>query len=96
MAAITGTSQGDYDGNGTIEANDYNVWKANFGTANVDADGNGNGIVDAADYTIWRDHLGQTVGSGSSGASPSTVPEPSSLICLLIAGLAFACRRRNR
>lgn len=93
MAAATGTSLGDYDGNGIVQANDYNVWKSNFGTANAATDGNGNGIVDAADYTIWRDHLGQTAGSGS--ASPSLVPEPSSFFLLSIGSVLAAARRRK-
>jgi hypothetical protein len=58
---------GDYDGNGFVDAADYGVWRANFGSTNPQADGNGDGIVDAADYTIWRDNLG--AGNVPGGAS---------------------------
>ena len=51
---------GDFDGNGTVGPEDYDLWKANFGsTMFPDADGDGNGIVDLGDYTVWRDHLAQ-------------------------------------
>ncbi len=48
---------GDYDGNGTVDHADYDVWRAAFGTNNLVADGNGNGLVDAADYTVWRNAI---------------------------------------
>ncbi|MCA9188726.1 MAG: dockerin type I repeat-containing protein, partial [Planctomycetales bacterium] len=45
--------EGDYNGNGIVDAADYTVWKDTFGSSDdLIADGNGNGIVDAADYTI--------------------------------------------
>lgn len=54
-------SPGDYDGNGIVGTEDYNVWKTNYGTTeNLAADGNGDAIVDAADYTVWRDNLGNS------------------------------------
>ncbi len=44
---------GDYDHDDDVDADDYGVWKQNFGsTSNLFADGNGNGRVDAADYTV--------------------------------------------
>ncbi len=72
---------GDYDKNGSVGPEDYDVWKTNFGTNLADADGNGNGVVDAADYTIWRDNF-QTAGSGSL----ASVPEPATA-WLMLAGL---------
>jgi hypothetical protein len=93
-------AQGDYSGNGTVGPEDYNIWKANFGTSFAAADGNGNGVVDAADYTVWRDHLGQFAGGGSAGAVSSlvSVPEPRGTALLAMAGARIACpigRRRS-
>jgi hypothetical protein len=77
---------GDYDGNGSVGPEDYDTWKANFGsTEELAADGNVDGIVDAADYTIWRDRLSE-VGGGALNAS--TVPEPSETL-LGISALGF-------
>lgn len=90
FALPPGTSFGDYDGNGTVGANDYDVWKANFGTANVAGDGNGNGIVDAADYTIWRDNL------GASSGSATAVPEAGAWWLLWTAMACTLIRRGGR
>jgi hypothetical protein len=57
------TPSGDYYGNGTVGNEDYDFWRANFGTSNAAADGNGNGVVDAADYVVWRDNQGSTGGT---------------------------------
>ena len=95
--AITATASrlaGDYNGNGAVDAADYNVWRDSFGsTINLVADGNQNGTVDAADYNIWRDHFGDVATSGAS------LPEPAGWL-LLVAGLLPAAigapRRRER
>jgi hypothetical protein len=77
---------GDYNHDGTVDAADYNLWQADFGsTTNFAADGNANGAVDAADYTIWRDHLGEIAGGPGAAAA---VPEPSAIVLCLIGGLA--------
>ena len=64
---------GDFDGTGTVDGGDYDVWHSHFGqnvTPYTLGDGNGDGLVDAADYTVWRDHLGQSTGGpGAGGAS---------------------------
>jgi hypothetical protein len=54
---------GDYDGDGTVDDQDYDEWRENFGGTGP-ADGNGNGVVDAADYVAWRKLFGNT-GSAS-------------------------------
>ena len=86
-------AQGDYNGNGSVDASDYVTWRQTLGaTANLSADGNGNRMIDVGDYDIWRTHFGQTIGSGPS---PSiVVPEPASALLLwTVVGMG---RRRVR
>jgi hypothetical protein len=48
---------GDYDGNGSIGSEDYELWRSTFGNtvaAGTAADGNGDGEINSADYVIWR------------------------------------------
>ncbi len=68
------TSNGDFNGDGTVDAADYVLWRkglgAKFTPADYDAwrshlgqttssgDFNGDGTVDAADYVLWRKGLG--------------------------------------
>lgn len=74
---------GDYNGDGDVDAEDYNLWRTTFGsTTELDADGNGNGIVDAADYVVWRKDLDP--GILVSGAQAPSVPEPSGLLISLL------------
>ncbi|MGD9635611.1 MAG: putative Ig domain-containing protein [Pirellulales bacterium] len=63
---------GDFDGTGTVDEGDYDIWRGSFGQ-NVmpytSGDGNGDGRIDVADYTVWRDHLGQISGAGSGAGA---------------------------
>jgi hypothetical protein len=92
---------GDYDGNGTVDAADYVVWRKYFGLStaqqsnNENADGNLNGTIDAADYAVWRNNFGLSVASGAAAvaggaalAAPTlsaAVPEPAGALLLCIA-----------
>ena len=93
---------GDYDGNGEVGPEDYDVWRANFGDSSLlTADGNGDGVVNAADYTIWRDNVGaswEDLAFGAGGGSLAQgVPEPASfLLMLLAAGWMSMFRRRSQ
>jgi hypothetical protein len=87
---------GDYNGNGAVDAADYNLWKANFGSRTALAsDGNNNGIIDAGDYTVWRDHL-----AGGAGGQSAAVPEPTgaALVCqaVLIGLLKWRFKRFSK
>lgn len=87
---------GDYNHNGVVDAADYTVWRDSLGksvSVGVGADGNGNGLIDAGDYDVWKSHLGEHLGGGA-GASAS-VPEPSTLMLLILAALDVSRRRRR-
>jgi hypothetical protein len=53
---------GDYNGNGTVDAADYVVWRKSVGQtgAGLPADGDGDMDVDEADYGVWRANFGET------------------------------------
>ncbi len=76
---------GDYNGNGTVDAADYTVWKNNLGGDSSVLGGNGSGssTVVQADYDLWLQRFGNSV-----EVSSQAIPEPSSL--LLGLGLAIA------
>ncbi len=86
--------QGDYNGDQIVDAEDYNMWRGDFGespTAGTGADGNGDGVVDAADYVLWRKNA-VSAGSGQN------VPEPSTSVLLLamalLSGRLRGCKNR--
>jgi hypothetical protein len=90
---------GDYNGDNTVNAADYTVWRNNLGAADLtNRDQNAVGPVGEADYDFWKAHFGETA-SGSGAAGLSAVPEPSSL-CTVVAGLVVTflsgVRRRSR
>jgi hypothetical protein len=64
---------GDFDGDGDVDANDLNDWKAAFGSGDA-ADANGDGVSDGADFLIWQQNY---TGSLPAVASASAVPEPA-------------------
>lgn len=86
---------GDYNFDGKVDINDYNVWKSSAGsTTAAEADGNGDGVVNAADYDIWRSTLGQMSGPGSGAAA--AVPEPNSMFLMLPAAALILLGMRRR
>jgi GH35 family endo-1,4-beta-xylanase len=79
---------GDYNGDGTVDAADYTVWRDSVGSvSDLRADGNGDELIDEADYAIWKSYFGATYSLGSGATA--NVPEPASAV-LLIAGAAVA------
>ena len=80
---------GDYNGNLQVDAADYTVWRDTFGStadlrANGDDTGASAGIIDEADYTVWKSNFGNS-GSGQSGLTTTAVPEPSSVVLVVLA-----------
>jgi hypothetical protein len=91
---------GDYNQDMIVNAADYDVWRAAFGTTRSSvhdapyADGNYDGVVDGADYVVWRDHFGQVQTGMAVGSS--LVPEPASALLLVVGASLMMPRRRVR
>ena len=69
---------GDFNGDGTVTAADYVVWRNGLGT-----------IYTQNDYDVWRAHFGQSAGSGAGTSTNATVPEPATLVLLTLAAAGW-------
>ncbi len=89
---------GDYNGDGSVDAADYTVWRDTLGsTADLRADGNANGSVDATDFDVWSGNYGATVVYAANGAiAVQPMPEPHALLLTLSAALLVTSVRRRR
>jgi hypothetical protein len=95
VLSVTGIGlAGDYNGSGTVDAADYTLWRNSLGAVGgaLPADGNGNGSIDAGDYLVWRNNFGQSIGTGA-GAGSATIPEPSTLMLLLLTAVISSMLR---
>lgn len=75
---------GDYNGNGSVDAADYVVWR------------NGDSPDDTqAGYDLWKANFGKPAGAGATAGG---VPEPASIGLLLIglAAMTVSARRGNK
>src|SRR4051812_43548596 len=85
--AIAGVP-GDYNNDGTVNAADYVLWRKGVAPLSNEVDTTGGaGVTNAADYTAWRARFGNVSGSGS-GLGAGAVPEPSTVLLMLLTSLA--------
>jgi len=92
---VTGLAvDGDYSGNGIVDAIDYAIWRESLGQtgAGLAADGNGDNVVNTADYDYWKVRFGNTSGSGAATATP----EPAAGLLALVAALGLGGLSRAR
>ena len=79
-------ADGDLNGDGVVDASDYDAWAADFGRVGVVgtlmADGNLDGRVDAADYTLWRNAMDAVL--------TESVPEPGACLGLLVGAMCLS------
>jgi hypothetical protein len=86
---------GDYNANGVVDAADYVVWRQLPSGPGILANDATPGTISSADYDVWRAHFGQTAGSGSGASANSAVPEPATMILLVLAAAGWYLRRRR-
>jgi hypothetical protein len=79
--SVTDTPNGDFNGDGVVDAADYIIWRRNPG-----------GNYTQEDYNIWRANFGTNLAAGSGSSTDShAVPEPIGAV-LLITGCCVAVR----
>jgi T5SS/PEP-CTERM-associated repeat protein len=88
---------GDYNHNGIVDAADYILWRKTLGQfgAGLAADGNNNGTIDTGDFNIWRAHFGQTAGSGAGTIANAAIPEPTSLLQIILMAAILSTRQHR-
>ena len=87
------TVPGDFNGDGTVDAADFTVWRDNLGGTSTVLHGNGSGqaTVVHADYDLWKVHFAEFP---TPISETKTIPESSSLL-LLGLGLAIVSGHRT-
>jgi hypothetical protein len=83
---------GDYNGDGTVDAADYTVWRNRLGSVTALSNDDSLG-VDQDDYDRWKSNFGQTAGAGSRAMESATVPEPLTRLLVLLAACGVCLRR---
>ena len=87
----TPTLEGDLDGDGAVNSADLDLVRGNWGSAvapNTLGDANGDGFVNSTDLDVVRANWGAT-------AAAAVVPEPSTVLLLLV-GAALATLRLRK
>jgi hypothetical protein len=96
LLEIAGTLPGDFNGDGSINLTDYAVIRDNLEEAHTylfEGDIVRDGIVDLADFRAWKS-LPSVINSGVL-AEIAAIPEPSSMMLILVSTIAGAFSRRR-
>jgi autotransporter-associated beta strand protein len=81
----------DYNGNGTVDAGDYVMWRKGGPLLNDFTPG-----VGPDDYTLWRSRFGKTTNPGSGLGGGGAVPEPSTCVLAGMVVSLLVVGRRGR
>ena len=92
LVVLSSGIAGDYNGDGSVDAADYVLWRKHNNTA-VTLSNDATPGTSAADYSVWRSHFGQSQGSESGAISNSAVPEPAAIVPLMFVVASWCFRR---
>lgn len=85
----------DFDGNGSIDGDDFLAWQRGLGTSSgassSQGDADNDGDVDADDLVVWSNQFG----SQTQLSSSTVIPEPASLLTCVIGTALVSCVRRR-
>lgn len=92
-----GDPEGDYNGDGTVDAADYTVWVREARSTNILPGDTTPGLVRLNDWHVWRANYGATAdwitaGAGTVATGVAQVPEPGGFVLVLIAVAIKGCR----
>jgi hypothetical protein len=96
-ALVNTVTPGDFNGDGSVNAADYTIWRNNLNAATDDAiNNNGDQIpgINAGDYAVWKTNFGPGGAGALAGGSP--VPEPGTLLLAIMTVLGGVFLRRSR
>lgn len=91
---VVGPPSADFDLDGDVDGVDFLTWQANLGAINAafaQGDANYDGTVTAADLGYWESQYDPA----ALQASSTSIPEPGSVVLVLLATQQFSSRRRN-
>jgi hypothetical protein len=82
----------DFDDDGDVDGRDFLIWQRGFGLSGQDdnslGDADFSGTINGEDLVVWQDQYG-----GIPPLTTSPVPEPESLMLILLGLMACDCRR---
>jgi hypothetical protein len=99
-ASLAPVLYGDYNDDGQVDAADYTVWRDTLEASGTSlANDPTPGTVDESDFLYWKAHFGESASSGAGSVVLPTaaVPEPGTLVLLVVAMgmMAQYVRRRT-
>jgi hypothetical protein len=90
------TLSGDYNADGEVSAADYVVWRKNLGSGTALPNGDDTPGVGMDDLARWRSRFGQSASGSGASFDGASVPEPTSILMLLVGGSGLLLYRPPR
>ncbi len=87
---------GDYNDDGIVDAADFTVWRDNLGApGDMIPNHNDLGPIGTAHYLTWKSHFGMSAPTSLSDTRVAGVPEPATVLLVLVASLVAAWLKRS-